>query len=102
MRLRQPARTLQSVDTCRTLENLFDAKLTSYAQLASAIGRPGHDVEADGAPSRCADLEMELEELLEKVSPHIRLLQYTCLPKPILLTFPRPLTSTYPNRIPFS
>ncbi|KAI5898229.1 V-snare-domain-containing protein [Schizophyllum commune H4-8] len=52
---------------CRTLENLFDAKLTSYAQLASAIGRPGHDVEADGAPSRCADLEMELEELLEKL-----------------------------------
>ncbi|KAJ3965631.1 snare region anchored in the vesicle membrane C-terminus-domain-containing protein [Lentinula raphanica] len=52
---------------CRTLENLFDTKLTSYSQLVSTISRPSEDVEADGSRARWKDLEMEAEELLEKL-----------------------------------
>ncbi|KIK70619.1 hypothetical protein GYMLUDRAFT_32662 [Collybiopsis luxurians FD-317 M1] len=51
---------------CRTLENLFDTKLTSYSQLVSAISHP-EDVEAGGSRERWKDLEMEAEELLEKL-----------------------------------
>jgi hypothetical protein len=52
---------------CRTLENLFDAKLTSYSQLASNLSRP-QDVEARGATERCKDLELELDDLSVKVN----------------------------------
>ncbi|KAJ3750832.1 snare region anchored in the vesicle membrane C-terminus-domain-containing protein [Lentinula detonsa] len=52
---------------CRTLENLFDTKLTSYSQLVSTISRPLDDVEAEGSRARWKDLEMEAEELLEKL-----------------------------------
>ncbi|KAE9409113.1 v-SNARE protein [Gymnopus androsaceus JB14] len=52
---------------CRTLENLFDTKLNSYSQLVSTISRPSEDVEADGSRERWKDLEMETEELLEKL-----------------------------------
>lgn len=52
---------------CRTLENLFDTKLTSYSQLVSTISRPSEDVEAGGSRERWKDLEMEIEELLEKL-----------------------------------
>ncbi|KAJ4485745.1 V-snare-domain-containing protein [Lentinula aciculospora] len=52
---------------CRTLENLFDTKLTSYSQLVSTISRPSEDVEAEGSRARWKDLEMEAEELLEKL-----------------------------------
>jgi Golgi SNAP receptor complex protein 1 len=55
---------------CRTLESLFDAKLTSYARLAASISRAGtaadHDLEA--GPS-WREAESEVEELLEKVRP---------------------------------
>ncbi len=49
---------------CRTLESLFDAKLTSYARLAASISRSGADLEA--GPS-WRDAESEVEDLLEKV-----------------------------------
>lgn len=52
---------------CRTLENLFDAKLTSYSQLASNLARPQQDVEATGATERWKDLEVELDDLSVKV-----------------------------------
>lgn len=51
---------------CRTLENLFDAKLTSYSQLVASLSRP-QDVEANGASERWKDLEVELDELSIKV-----------------------------------
>jgi hypothetical protein len=51
---------------CRTLENLFDAKLTSYSQLVAALSRP-QDVEANGSSERWRDLEVELEDLETKV-----------------------------------
>jgi hypothetical protein len=51
---------------CRTLENLFDSKLTSYSQLVSTISRPTEDLEAAGSTERWKDLEMELDDLLEK------------------------------------
>ncbi|KAG5647700.1 hypothetical protein DXG03_008423 [Asterophora parasitica] len=51
---------------CRTLENLFDTKLTSYSQLASSISRHNHDIEATGSAERWRDLEAELDDLLEK------------------------------------
>lgn len=54
---------------CRTLENLFDAKLTSYSQLVSTISRPTDDVEAVGSSQRWKDLELELDDLLEKACP---------------------------------
>jgi Golgi SNAP receptor complex protein 1 len=52
---------------CRTLENLFDSKLTTYAQLAVTIAQPSQDVEATGSSGRWKDLELELEDLLSKV-----------------------------------
>ncbi|TEB38832.1 V-snare-domain-containing protein [Coprinellus micaceus] len=51
---------------CRTLENLFDAKLTSYSQLVPALSRP-QDVEANGSSERWRDLEVELEDLETKL-----------------------------------
>ena len=53
---------------CRTLENLFDSKLTSYSQLVSNISRPGQDIEASGSSERWRDLELELDDLSIKVS----------------------------------
>jgi len=54
---------------CRTLESLFDNKLTAYSRLAATITRPGsHDLESTGSLERWQDLEVELEELLQKVS----------------------------------
>lgn len=53
---------------CRTLENLFDTKLTSYSQMMSTISRPTQDLEAAGSSERWKDLEIELDELLEKAS----------------------------------
>lgn len=53
---------------CRTLESLFDTKLTSYSRLASTITRPGtDDVEAEGSTARVQDVEQDVQELLEKV-----------------------------------
>ena len=53
---------------CRTLESLFDNKLTAYSRLAATITRPGsHDIENTGSLERWQDLEIELEELLQKV-----------------------------------
>lgn len=52
---------------CRTLESIFDAKLTAYARLAASIGRGGDDAEASGAQGRWADVEQEVDDLLEKV-----------------------------------
>ena len=52
---------------CRTLESLLDAKLTSYSRLASNLG-VDDDVEASGSQERWADLEEEIDGLLEKVS----------------------------------
>jgi Golgi SNAP receptor complex protein 1 len=51
---------------CRTLENLFDAKLTSYSQLVSVISSNTDDVEASGSKERWRDLELEVDDLLEK------------------------------------
>ncbi|KAF9469808.1 snare region anchored in the vesicle membrane C-terminus-domain-containing protein [Collybia nuda] len=47
---------------CRTLENIFDTKLTSYSQLVSTISQPTEDLEATGSSERWKDLEMELDE----------------------------------------
>ena len=47
---------------CRTLESLFDTKLTSYSRLASAATRGQNDVEASGSTERWKDLEIEAEE----------------------------------------
>ncbi|KAJ8494501.1 hypothetical protein ONZ51_g2265 [Trametes cubensis] len=52
---------------CRTLESLFDTKLTAYARLASSITRNHDDVEASGSTERWHDLEVEVDELLEKL-----------------------------------
>lgn len=52
---------------CRTLESLFDAKLTSYSRLASTISRNDTDVEASGSAERWKDLQNEIEDLLENV-----------------------------------
>ncbi|KAJ7070790.1 hypothetical protein C8F01DRAFT_396526 [Mycena amicta] len=52
---------------CRTLENLFYSKLTSYSQLVSTISRHDDDVEASGSPERWKDMELELDDLLEKL-----------------------------------
>ena len=65
--------TMSTTDTlhkqCRTLESLFDNKLTAYSRLAATITRPGsHDLESTGSLERWKDLEVELEELLQKVS----------------------------------
>ena len=52
---------------CRTLESLFDTKLTSYSRLASTITRNQDDLEAGGSSERWRDMEAEVDELLEKV-----------------------------------
>jgi len=52
---------------CRTLENLFYSKLTSYSQLVSTISRHSDDVEASGSSERWKDMELELDDLLEKL-----------------------------------
>jgi len=52
---------------CRTLENLFYSKLTSYSQLVSTISRHSDDVEASGSSERWMDMEHELDDLLEKL-----------------------------------
>ena len=53
---------------CRTLESLFDAKLTSYARLAASISRSGAEHDLEAGPS-WRDAETEVEDLLEKVRP---------------------------------
>jgi Golgi SNAP receptor complex protein 1 len=54
---------------CRTLESLFDAKLTSYARLAASISRAGtNDDDLEAGPS-WREAESEVEDLLEKVCP---------------------------------
>jgi len=52
---------------CRTLENLFDSKLTSYSQVVANISRPGQDIESSGSSERWRDLEAELDDLSVKV-----------------------------------
>ncbi|KAJ7786604.1 hypothetical protein B0H16DRAFT_1657846 [Mycena metata] len=52
---------------CRTLENLFYTKLTSYSQLVSTISRNSNDLEASGSSERWKDMELELDDLLEKL-----------------------------------
>ena len=52
---------------CRTLESLFDSKLTSYSRLASTISRNDSDIEASGSGERWKDLQNEVQDLLEKV-----------------------------------
>ena len=52
---------------CRTLESLFDTKLTAYSRIASTIPRVQDDVEAGTSTARWKDMELEVEELLEKV-----------------------------------
>lgn len=52
---------------CRTLESLFDTKLTSYSRLASTITRNQDDIEAGGSRERWKDVEGEVEDLLEKL-----------------------------------
>ena len=51
---------------CRTLESLFDSKLTSYARLAASISRAGTNDDLEAGPS-WREAESEVEELLEKV-----------------------------------
>ncbi|KAJ7675330.1 v-SNARE protein [Mycena rosella] len=51
---------------CRSLENVFDAKLSSFSQLVSSISQHS-DVEASGSSERWKDLELELDDLLEKL-----------------------------------
>ena len=52
---------------CRTLESLFDTKLISYSRLVSTISKSSDDVEAAGSRQRWRDVEIEVEDLLEKV-----------------------------------
>ncbi|KAI0046612.1 v-SNARE protein [Auriscalpium vulgare] len=55
---------------CRTLESLFDTKLTAYARLASSISRAGPADSEDSdleAGWRGREAEAEVEELLEKL-----------------------------------
>ncbi|KAF8481886.1 v-SNARE protein [Russula ochroleuca] len=51
---------------CRTLESLFDAKLTSYARLAASISRAGTDDDLEAGPS-WREAESEVADLLEKL-----------------------------------
>ncbi|KAJ7492345.1 hypothetical protein FB451DRAFT_1022243 [Mycena latifolia] len=71
---------------CRTLENLFDSKLTSYSQLVSSISGHSDDVEASGSSERWKDLELELDDLLEKA--------YTVRFQVVLANFPLKLEET--------
>ncbi|KAH9982979.1 v-SNARE protein [Lactifluus volemus] len=52
---------------CRTLESLFDAKLTSYARLAATISRAGAEHDLEAGPS-WREAESEVEDLLEKTN----------------------------------
>ncbi|KZP28853.1 V-snare-domain-containing protein [Athelia psychrophila] len=52
---------------CRTLESLFDSKLTSYSRLASTISNTNADIEASGSGERWEDLQNEIDDLLEKL-----------------------------------
>ncbi|CAL1694539.1 unnamed protein product [Somion occarium] len=52
---------------CRTLESLFDSKLTAYSRLASTITRNQDDIEASGSGERWKDIEAEVDELLQKL-----------------------------------
>jgi golgi SNAP receptor complex member 1 len=52
---------------CRTLESLFDAKLTSYARLAASISRAGTSNDDLEAGQSWREAEGEVEDLLEKV-----------------------------------
>ncbi|EGO04544.1 hypothetical protein SERLA73DRAFT_173841 [Serpula lacrymans var. lacrymans S7.3] len=52
---------------CRILESLFDVKLTSYSRLALAIGRNAYDLEAEGSGEQWKDLEVEVDDFLEKL-----------------------------------
>jgi len=52
---------------CRTLESLFDAKLTSYSRLASTVSKSPDDLESHGSRERWKDLESEVDDLLEKL-----------------------------------
>lgn len=61
---------------CRTLESLFDSKLTSYSRLASTISRNDSDIEASGSSERWKDLQNEVQDLLEKVGVKY----YCCIP----------------------
>lgn len=63
---------------CRTLENLFDSKLTSYSQLVANISRPGQDIESSGSTERWKDLELELDDLSIKVAPQVFELMAKC------------------------
>jgi len=51
---------------CRTLESLFDAKLTSYARLVASLSRTGADHDLEAGPS-WRDAESEVGDLLEKL-----------------------------------
>jgi len=51
---------------CRTLESLFDSKLTSYARLAASISRAGTSDDLEAGPS-WREAESEVEDLLEKL-----------------------------------
>ncbi|KAN0133314.1 hypothetical protein V8E53_009038 [Lactarius tabidus] len=51
---------------CRTLESLFDAKLTSYSRLAATISRSGAEHDLEAGPS-WREAESEVEDLLEKL-----------------------------------
>jgi hypothetical protein len=51
---------------CRTLESLFDSKLTSYSRLAASISRAGTNEDIEAGPS-WREAESEVEDLLEKV-----------------------------------
>lgn len=64
---------------CRTLESLFDAKLTSYSRLASTISRNDSDVEASGSGERWKDLQNEVEDLLENVCFFCLLIVLSCV-----------------------
>lgn len=62
---------------CRTLESLFDSKLTSYARMGSSISR-NEDLEAVGSSERWQDVETELEDLLEKVRRPTNSVTFRC------------------------
>jgi len=51
---------------CRTLESLFDSKLTSYGRLAATISRAGPNDDLEAGPS-WREAESEVEDLLEKL-----------------------------------
>jgi len=53
---------------CRTLESLFDSKLTAYSRLASSHSSTRQeDLEASGSSERWKDVQSEVEDILEKL-----------------------------------